>query len=410
MVRDCRRADRARRTACRPRSTTSAACRPWSTSRSPTSSWRARCARVLGDEAQVAAPQSLGGEDFGWYLERVPGAMVRPRHAHAGRADVRPAPGQPARRRARRRHRRAPAGAGRCRVPRRLDKCGRRWVRCDAVPHRIGNNSAPAWCGVSPRRSALGSARLSPFSVARPTRGRGISHAHLGGVLRRSTRVCSPAHRRHPGPGHRHAATTAKPSDDPTTATSASTSETRRRSEPVRHQGRHGLRRRWPRRPVVQRLRCRRSRPGRRGVRRRGRRSPRPRTARPRPLARSACAPSPTPATTRSSRWASPTPRRSARSPRSTPTSHFAIIDDSSLDGRPERRQPGLRRGAGLVPGRRGGRAQVRGRPHRLRRWRPGPADREVPGGLRGRRQGGQPGHQDRRHLPDPAAGLLRLR
>jgi amidohydrolase len=32
---------------------------------------------VLGDGAQVAAPQSLGGEDFGWFLERVPGAMMR---------------------------------------------------------------------------------------------------------------------------------------------------------------------------------------------------------------------------------------------------------------------------------------------------------------------------------------------
>jgi amidohydrolase len=32
---------------------------------------------VLGDGGQVAAPQSLGAEDFGWYLERVPGAMMR---------------------------------------------------------------------------------------------------------------------------------------------------------------------------------------------------------------------------------------------------------------------------------------------------------------------------------------------
>jgi amidohydrolase len=32
---------------------------------------------MLGDGAQVAAPQSLGGEDFGWFLERVPGAMMR---------------------------------------------------------------------------------------------------------------------------------------------------------------------------------------------------------------------------------------------------------------------------------------------------------------------------------------------
>jgi amidohydrolase len=32
---------------------------------------------VLGEKGQVVAPQSLGAEDFGWYLERVPGAMMR---------------------------------------------------------------------------------------------------------------------------------------------------------------------------------------------------------------------------------------------------------------------------------------------------------------------------------------------
>jgi amidohydrolase len=32
---------------------------------------------VLGDRGEVVAPQSLGGEDFGWYLDRVPGAMMR---------------------------------------------------------------------------------------------------------------------------------------------------------------------------------------------------------------------------------------------------------------------------------------------------------------------------------------------
>ena len=32
---------------------------------------------VLGPTGQVATHQSLGGEDFGWYLERVPGAMFR---------------------------------------------------------------------------------------------------------------------------------------------------------------------------------------------------------------------------------------------------------------------------------------------------------------------------------------------
>ena len=33
--------------------------------------------RVVGSAGQVATTQSLGGEDFGWYLERVPGAMGR---------------------------------------------------------------------------------------------------------------------------------------------------------------------------------------------------------------------------------------------------------------------------------------------------------------------------------------------
>jgi len=33
--------------------------------------------RVLGTDAIVAAPQSLGGEDFAWYLESIPGALAR---------------------------------------------------------------------------------------------------------------------------------------------------------------------------------------------------------------------------------------------------------------------------------------------------------------------------------------------
>jgi amidohydrolase len=33
--------------------------------------------RVVGPAGQVVTTQSLGGEDFGWYLERVPGAMGR---------------------------------------------------------------------------------------------------------------------------------------------------------------------------------------------------------------------------------------------------------------------------------------------------------------------------------------------
>lgn len=38
---------------------------------------RDACGGVLGEEAVAAAPQSLGGEDFAWYLERLPGAYAR---------------------------------------------------------------------------------------------------------------------------------------------------------------------------------------------------------------------------------------------------------------------------------------------------------------------------------------------
>jgi amidohydrolase len=33
--------------------------------------------RVLGPGGEVPTQQSLGGEDFGWYLDSVPGAMAR---------------------------------------------------------------------------------------------------------------------------------------------------------------------------------------------------------------------------------------------------------------------------------------------------------------------------------------------
>ena len=33
--------------------------------------------RVLGSDAVVPTPQSLGGEDFAWYLESIPGALAR---------------------------------------------------------------------------------------------------------------------------------------------------------------------------------------------------------------------------------------------------------------------------------------------------------------------------------------------
>ena len=33
--------------------------------------------RVLGPDGRVSTQQSLGGEDFGWYLDKVPGSMAR---------------------------------------------------------------------------------------------------------------------------------------------------------------------------------------------------------------------------------------------------------------------------------------------------------------------------------------------
>ncbi|MEY9935539.1 amidohydrolase [Catenulispora sp. GP43] len=38
---------------------------------------RTAASRALGGDAVVSTPQSLGGEDFAWYLQRVPGAMAR---------------------------------------------------------------------------------------------------------------------------------------------------------------------------------------------------------------------------------------------------------------------------------------------------------------------------------------------
>ena len=66
---------------------------------------RARRSRPVRRRRRSASPraQSLGGEDFAWYLETVPGAMAPARHPHARRSDVRPAPGRPAGRRAGRR-------------------------------------------------------------------------------------------------------------------------------------------------------------------------------------------------------------------------------------------------------------------------------------------------------------------
>ena len=39
--------------------------------------WEDAVTRVIGPEGRVPTGQSLGGEDFGWYVEKIPGAMAR---------------------------------------------------------------------------------------------------------------------------------------------------------------------------------------------------------------------------------------------------------------------------------------------------------------------------------------------
>jgi amidohydrolase len=43
----------------------------------PTEALRAAAEAAVGRDGVASTPQSLGGEDFGWYLETVPGAMAR---------------------------------------------------------------------------------------------------------------------------------------------------------------------------------------------------------------------------------------------------------------------------------------------------------------------------------------------
>lgn len=61
--------------------------------------WSELCELELGASALAEAPQSWGGDDFGWYTHQVPGAYLRlgthdPSHGadmldlHAGRFDV----------------------------------------------------------------------------------------------------------------------------------------------------------------------------------------------------------------------------------------------------------------------------------------------------------------------------------
>ncbi|MHB1473743.1 MAG: M20/M25/M40 family metallo-hydrolase [Dermatophilaceae bacterium] len=56
-------------------------CRPWPTTPSASSSCveflRRATVAALGPDAARSTPQSLGGEDFAWYVQEVPGAMAR---------------------------------------------------------------------------------------------------------------------------------------------------------------------------------------------------------------------------------------------------------------------------------------------------------------------------------------------
>jgi metal-dependent amidase/aminoacylase/carboxypeptidase family protein len=42
-----------------------------------TAMFEAAADRVLGPDSITEAPQSLGGEDFAWYLDSIPGALAR---------------------------------------------------------------------------------------------------------------------------------------------------------------------------------------------------------------------------------------------------------------------------------------------------------------------------------------------
>ena len=67
-----------RRTACGPRSSTSAGCRRSVNDAEATAELAAAAASYGGQQrGRDGTEQSLGGEDFAWYLQTVPGAMAR---------------------------------------------------------------------------------------------------------------------------------------------------------------------------------------------------------------------------------------------------------------------------------------------------------------------------------------------
>ena len=109
---------------------------------------------VLGAGSVVQTPQSLGGEDFAWYLESIPGALARlGTRVPGSTASLRPAPADVRRRRAR--HRRRRPGAWR---PRPSPPCG--------TTARSSPSPSPASPAPDPPRTAVGA--MAP-SARRPS-------------------------------------------------------------------------------------------------------------------------------------------------------------------------------------------------------------------------------------------------
>ena len=249
-----------------------AACRRWSTSTAPPCCSAGAVERVLGADGHVphhAEPRRRG-------LRLVPRPRPRrdgpARHAHAGRADVRPPPGQPARRRAAR-----PRSAARVLAEAALMALSTAGLTTGSpADNKPGRGSIPA------RRSGT---RVCPHCAPASVR-----------VHRRSGRRLAQVQQ-----DWRHVAVATSAlagcgdDDSRRPQTTAQRQQRRVRDRRRRSQGRHRLRRRRPWRPVVQRLGLGRHGEGHRGASTHLRRGQgRPPARQRRRSARSACARWPT--------------------------------------------------------------------------------------------------------------------